>query len=198
MATSAPTASSIRSPALGPNSTRLPRRPRRKTTRSARSQNGPTSLRDSIERLAGEIRESVGIAHRRGARRRRPARRGRGSGQAGHRLAARRDRRGKRQACSDQREIAQQRERFAALLASVDEGVEDAQSKLAELASTLAQVEREATSLSKETGPALIASLVQVKEAAAHAAERAREAIAAAIPEAAGKLSEEAAGRSSA
>ena len=47
--------------------------------------------------------------------------------------------------------------------------------------------------LSAETGPALIASLVQVKEAAAHAAERAREAIEAVIPETAGKLSEEAA-----
>ena len=39
--------------------------------------------------------------------------------------------------------------------------------------------------------PALVASLVQVKEAAAHAAERAREAIEAVIPESAGKLSEE-------
>ena len=90
-------------------------------------------------------------------------------------------------------EIAEQRERFAALLSSVDNGVDDAQSKLAQLASTLAQVEREAASLSTETGPALVASLVQVKEAAAHAAERAREAIQAVIPESAGKLSEEAA-----
>ena len=90
-------------------------------------------------------------------------------------------------------EIAEQRERFAALLSSVDNGVDDAQSKLAQLASTLAQVEREAASLSTETGPALVASLVQVKEAAAHAAERAREAIQAVIPESAGKLSDEAA-----
>ena len=49
------------------------------------------------------------------------------------------------------------------------------------------------TSLNTETGPALVASMVQVKDAAAHAAERAREAIAAAITDAAGKLSEEAA-----
>lgn len=90
-------------------------------------------------------------------------------------------------------EIAQQHERFAALLSNVDGGVEDAQSKLAQLASTLAQVEREAVNLSTETGPTLVASLVQVKEAAAHAAERAREAIEAAIPDAAGKLSDEAA-----
>jgi hypothetical protein len=90
-------------------------------------------------------------------------------------------------------EIAQQRERFSSLLAGVDAGVEDAQAKLADLASTLVQVEREAASLSAETGPALIASLVQVKDAAAHAADRAREAIQSAIPEAAGKLSDEAA-----
>jgi hypothetical protein len=77
------------------------------------------------------------------------------------------------------------------LLDSVDSGVENAQSKLADFASTLVQVEREAASLSNETGPALIASLVQVKEAAAHAAERARETIEAAIPEAAGRLSDE-------
>jgi len=75
----------------------------------------------------------------------------------------------------------------------VDNGVEDAQAKLALLATTLAQVEREASNLSSETGPALIASLVQVKEAAAHAADRARETIEAVIPESAGKLSEEAA-----
>jgi len=85
--------------------------------------------------------------------------------------------------------IAEQQDRFAALLASVDDGVGDAQSKLTELASMLAQVEREAASLSAETGPALVAALVQVKEAAAHAAERAREAIESVIPESAGKLS---------
>ncbi len=77
------------------------------------------------------------------------------------------------------------------MLAGLDNGVDDAQTKLALLASTLAQVEREAASLSAETGPALISSLVQVKEAAAHAAERAREAIESIIPEMAGKLSGE-------
>jgi DNA repair exonuclease SbcCD ATPase subunit len=87
--------------------------------------------------------------------------------------------------------IGQQQDLLTTLLASVDEGVGDAQSKLSELASTLAQVEREAASLSSETSPALVAALVQVKEAAAHAAERAREAIEAVIPESAGKLSDE-------
>ena len=56
----------------------------------------------------------------------------------------------------------------------------------------MAQVEREAASLTAETGPALVSALVQVKEAAAHAADRAREAIELVIPESAGKLSAEA------
>src|SRR5699024_2140616 len=88
-------------------------------------------------------------------------------------------------------DIAGHQDRFAALLAQVDDGVGGAQSKLSELASVMAQVEREAASLTAETGPALVGALVQVKEAAAHAAERAREAIDAVIPESAGKLSEE-------
>lgn len=151
------------------------------------------ALRDSIDRLADQIRENVGtaIGEAQGSAERlteaaalakpeiawlRDA-----TAEAGEKLAA------------TNAEIAAQRERFTALLSNVDTGVEDAQSKLALLASTLAQVEREATSLSAETGPTLVASLVQVKEAAAHAAERAREAIETAIPDAAAKLSEEAA-----
>ncbi|MBW0006651.1 MAG: hypothetical protein JO335_02950, partial [Sphingomonas sp.] len=152
-----------------------------------------TALRDSVERLAAEVRENVGAAI--------------GEAQGGaDRLAeaaaaAKPDIGWLRDATIEANErltatsksIAEQHERFTALLSSVDGGVEDAQSKLALLATTLAQVEREAASLSGETGPALIASLVQVKEAAAHAAERARAAIEAVIPDSAGKLSEEAA-----
>jgi uncharacterized phage infection (PIP) family protein YhgE len=150
-------------------------------------------LRESFETLAAEIREGIGAAI--------------GEAQGGaDRLAeaaatAKPDISWLRDAAVEASEklsatgaeIAEQRERFTALLSSVDNGVEDAQSKLAELASTLAQVEREATNLSSETGPALVASLVQVKEAAAHAAERARETIQSVIPESAGKLSDEAA-----
>ena len=152
-----------------------------------------TALRDSIERLAAEVRDNVGAAI--------------GEAQGGaERLveaatAAKPDIGWLRDATLEAHDrltatsasIAEQHERFTALLSSVDGGVEDAQSKLGLLASTLAQVEREAASLSGETGPALIDSLVQVKEAAAHAAERAREAIEAVIPDSAGKLSEEAA-----
>jgi hypothetical protein len=87
--------------------------------------------------------------------------------------------------------IAEQEDRFAALMASVEGGVGEAQSKIAELASVIAQAGREADNLSAETGPALVAALVQVKEAASHAAERAREAIESVIPETSGKLSSE-------
>jgi uncharacterized phage infection (PIP) family protein YhgE len=88
-------------------------------------------------------------------------------------------------------QIGEYQQRFAELLRSVDEGVGGAQSKMAELASVMTQVEREAASLTAETGPSLVAALVQVKEAAAHAAQRARETIEAVIPETAGKLSEQ-------
>jgi hypothetical protein len=150
-----------------------------------------TTLRESIERLASEIRDGVGSAI--------------GEAQGGaDRLvtsasAIRPEIGWIRDAAIEASDriaatggqITEQQDRFTALLASVDDGVGDAQSKLAELASMLVKVEREAQSLSAETGPALVAALVQVKEAAAHAAERAREAIEAVIPESAGKLSAE-------
>lgn len=88
-------------------------------------------------------------------------------------------------------DIAAHQDRFTALLAMVDDGVGGAQSKLSELASVIVNVEREAASLTAETGPALVTALIQVKEAAAHAADRAREAIESVIPESAGKLSDE-------
>jgi len=151
------------------------------------------SLRENIERLSNEIREGIGTAI------------GEAQGGADRLTEAAASvkpeidwLRGATIETSDRltstaEAIAQQHERFSALLECVDSGVGDAQSKLTELASMLAKVEREAANLSAETGPALIASLVQVKESASHAADRAREAIAAAIPEAAGRLSEEAA-----
>jgi len=85
--------------------------------------------------------------------------------------------------------IGEQQDRFAALLASVDDGVGAAQAKLIDLTSAIAQAQVEAGHLTAETGPSLVAALVQVKDAAGHAAERAREAIEAVIPESAGKLS---------
>ena len=149
-----------------------------------------SALREHIDRLAGEIRDGVGVAI------------GEAQGGADRLAAATTSIKPEidwvRDAAleADQRisqtaaQIGEQQDRFAALLASVDDGVGEAQSKISELASVIVQAQREAGSLSAETGPALVAALVQVKEAAAHAAERAREAIEAVIPDSAGKLSE--------
>jgi DNA repair exonuclease SbcCD ATPase subunit len=87
--------------------------------------------------------------------------------------------------------ITQQQDQLAALLASVDDGVGGSQAKIAEFTAAIAEAQAQAQGLSAETGPALVAALVQVKDAAAHAAERAREAIEAVIPASASKLSEE-------
>jgi hypothetical protein len=81
--------------------------------------------------------------------------------------------------------IAEQQERLSALLGSLDTGVGDAQASLGSLAAEIANAQAEASRLTQETGPALVQSMVQVREAAAHAAERAREAIASVIPESA-------------
>ena len=85
--------------------------------------------------------------------------------------------------------IAEQQDRFAALLATIDDGVGNAQSNLGHLAGAITGAQAEADRLSHETGPALVAAMVQVREAASHAAERAREAIANVIPESAQELS---------
>jgi hypothetical protein len=76
-------------------------------------------------------------------------------------------------------------------MTSVDLGVSQAEQRLTELSAAIAAASAEAGELSGETGPALVAALVQVREAAAHAAERAREAIAKVIPESAKELSEQ-------
>ena len=83
-----------------------------------------------------------------------------------------------------------QQERLATLMTSVDLGVGQAEQRLTELSAAIAAASEEAGRLSNETGPALVSALVQVREAASHAAERAREAIAKVIPESAGNLSE--------
>ncbi len=86
--------------------------------------------------------------------------------------------------------IEAQHDRLAALLTAVDTGVGGAERRLAELATGIAAAETEAAKLSGETAPALVAALLQVREAAGHAAERAREAISAVIPASAGQLSD--------
>jgi predicted nucleic acid-binding Zn-ribbon protein len=85
--------------------------------------------------------------------------------------------------------VEAQQERLAALMTSVDLGVSQAEERLTELSASIAAASQEAGRLSNETGPALVNALVQVREAAAHAAERAREAIAKVIPESASEMS---------
>ncbi|MGI8706178.1 MAG: hypothetical protein ACR2JJ_10375 [Sphingomicrobium sp.] len=81
--------------------------------------------------------------------------------------------------------IAEQQDRLAALLGSLDEGVGDAESRLMTLSTAISGAQAEAADLARETGPALVQAMVQVREAAGQAAERAREAIASVIPESA-------------
>jgi len=71
----------------------------------------------------------------------------------------------------------------------IDDGVGSSGLQLAALRSALTEAQDEASRLTAETGPTLVAALLQVREAASHAAERAREAIEGVIPESAGKLS---------
>jgi predicted nucleic acid-binding Zn-ribbon protein len=148
-------------------------------------------LRESVDRLTDEIRDNLGTAIGEAH--------GNADRLAGAALAVRPEIAWIRDAVVEANDrmtatdsqIAEQQDRLSALLACVDEGVGNAQSRLSELASLMAKVEREAADLSNETGPALVASLVQVKEAAAHAAERARESIESVIPSSASKLSQE-------
>ena len=81
--------------------------------------------------------------------------------------------------------IADQQDRLAALLGSLDEGVGTAESRLSALAAAISAAQTEAAQLTGETGPGLVQAMVQVREAASHAAEWAREAIANIVPESA-------------
>ena len=150
-----------------------------------------SALRESIGRLADEIRDGVGTAI--GEAQGRADRLAEVAETVKPELGWMRDAavEASDRMSASATQVAEQQDRLAALLASVDDGVGAAHAKLETLTTAIAQAQAEATSLSAETGPALVAALVQVKEAAGHAAERAREAIEAVIPESANKLSKE-------
>ncbi len=147
-------------------------------------------LRASVGELAGEVREqlatAIGGAEAGASRLSQAAATIRpelewmreAAGEAGDRIAA------------SAAGIAEQQDRFAALLASLDEGVGTAEDRLGSLAGAITSAQDEAQRLSNETAPALVEAMVQVKEAAAHAAGRAREAIAAVVPDSAASLSD--------
>ena len=86
--------------------------------------------------------------------------------------------------------IAEQQDRFTSFLATLDEGVGTAENRLVTLSTAISGAQAEAERLSAETGPALVQAMVQVREAAAHAAQRAREAIGSIVPESAESLSQ--------
>jgi hypothetical protein len=87
-----------------------------------------------------------------------------------------------------QQAVEASEQRLSAMLVAVDHGVSGAQAQLGELTAAIAIANDDARRLSNETGPALIAALQQVREAGSHAAERARAAISAIIPESASQL----------
>jgi len=79
---------------------------------------------------------------------------------------------------------------LSAMLAALESGTGGAQQRIGELNQAIVLANNDAARLSGETGPALIAALAQVREASAHAAERARVAIAEIIPASASELGE--------
>jgi ABC-type transporter Mla subunit MlaD len=149
------------------------------------------AIRETMERLAAEIRDNVGTAlgEAQGGADRLAAAAGAARPEIGWMRDAAVEASDRLAATSGM--VAEQQDRLAALLASVDHGVADSSDKLASLTAAIAEAQAQAGSLTAETGPALVSALVQVREAASHAAQRAREAIEQIIPESAGRLSEE-------
>ena len=89
-----------------------------------------------------------------------------------------------------QQAVEASEQKLGAMLAAVEGGVGGAELRISELTHAIGLANDDAARLSNETGPALIAALVQVREASAHAAERARTAIAEIIPASASELGE--------
>ena len=86
--------------------------------------------------------------------------------------------------------VVAQQDRLAALLATLDDGVGSAEQRLSALREAIVAAETDANRVQAETAPALVQAMVQVREAASHAADRAREAIASVIPQGAADLGE--------
>lgn len=86
--------------------------------------------------------------------------------------------------------LARQRTDLDALITATRNGVAETETKLGAFAATLAETDSASARLVQETGPALIESLVRVREAAQQAANHAREAIVAAIPDSVAALAD--------
>ncbi|GAA4025717.1 hypothetical protein GCM10022281_00350 [Sphingomonas rosea] len=85
--------------------------------------------------------------------------------------------------------LSGQQEKLETLLSSIDSGVVGAEQKLSDLRTALTQAGEEAARLQGETGPALVQAMVQIREAAAQASARAREALSSVIPDTADQMS---------
>ncbi|HEX8534036.1 MAG TPA: hypothetical protein VF662_07705 [Allosphingosinicella sp.] len=86
--------------------------------------------------------------------------------------------------------VGRQREALDALLARLDEGVSGVEAQLRALGAAATEADDAAGRMTQSTGPELVEALVRVRETATQAAERAREAIAAVIPQSAAALGE--------
>jgi hypothetical protein len=89
-----------------------------------------------------------------------------------------------------EKSITRQQETLDAMLAKLGEGVGGAQEQLKALAAAVGEADAAAGKMVGSTGPELVAALVRVRETANQAADRAREAIAAVIPQSAAALAE--------
>ena len=79
--------------------------------------------------------------------------------------------------------LNRQQEALGILLSTLHDGVREADEKLTALGAVIGETDAGASQLAKQTGPELIDALVRVRDAANQAANHAREAIAAVIPE---------------
>jgi methyl-accepting chemotaxis protein len=86
--------------------------------------------------------------------------------------------------------VERQREALDALLARLDEGVGSAEAQLRALGGAVAEADEAAGRMIQTSGPELIEALLRVRETATQAAERAREAISAVIPQSAAALAD--------
>jgi hypothetical protein len=86
--------------------------------------------------------------------------------------------------------LASQQQALETMLAKLGAGLGTVEEQIRALTAAAAEADAAAGRIAADTGPELIEALVRVREAAAQAAERAREAIAAVIPESAAALGE--------
>lgn len=94
------------------------------------------------------------------------------------------------QASAAETSIARQRDALDQLLAKLRENVAGAEEQLRALGEAAEGADAAAGKIAADTGPELVEALLRVREAAAQAAERARETIAAVIPASAAELGE--------